>query len=125
MARNPADRFATAREVGEALQGVQSELGLPATPLEVPAAEWAPSARAVDFTDGTLRGPTRSHIEREGVRKLRDPSGVAGLARDEDTDISAPTRSSRRFLPWVLAAATLVAAAAVVVVALLTTGVVR
>jgi serine/threonine protein kinase len=125
MSRNPADRFATARELGEALQAVQSELGLPGTPLEVPAADWAPAARAIDFADGTLRGPARSRIERESERKLRGPSGVAGLARDEDTDISAPARPARRFLPWALAAATLVAAAAVVVAALLATGVVR
>ncbi|MBQ9919154.1 MAG: serine/threonine protein kinase, partial [Microbacterium sp.] len=75
--------------------------------------------------DGALRGPARSRVERESVRKLRDPSGVAGLARDEDTDISAPTRSAHRVLPWVLAGATLVASAAVVVVALLATGVLR
>ncbi|MCG7418053.1 serine/threonine protein kinase [Microbacterium sp. ACRRU] len=125
MSRNPTDRFASAREVGEALQRVQSELGLPATPLEVPAAEWAPTARAIDFADGTLRGPARSRIEREGVRKLRGPSGMAGLARDEDTDISAPARPAHRLLPWALAAASLVTAAAVVIAALLATGILR
>lgn len=125
MSRNPADRFGSAREFGEALQKVQGELGLAATPLEVPTAEWAPSSRAVDFADGSLRGPARSRIEREGGRKLRGPSGVAGLARDEDTDISAPAIRAHRVLPWALASTALVAAAAVVVAALLATGVLR
>ncbi|KQR21501.1 MULTISPECIES: serine/threonine-protein kinase [Microbacterium] len=125
MSRNPSDRHASAREFGEALQTVQAEMGLPATPLEVPAAEWAPAARAVDFADGTLRGPARSHIEREGARKHRASSGVAGYARDEDTDIAAPASKTFHPLPWVLAAATAVTAGAVVVAALHATGVLR
>jgi len=125
MARNPADRYESARAFGEALQAAQVEMGLPATPLEVPAAEWAPAARAVDFADGTLRGPARSRIEREGARKFRGSSGVAGYARDEDTDIASPASSASRALPWVLASATLVTAGAVVVAALFATGVLR
>lgn len=125
MSRNPSDRYDSARAFGEALQTVQAEMGLPATPLEVPAAEWAPAARAVDFADGTLRGPARSHIEREGSRKHRASSGVAGYARDEDTDIAAPASKTFHPLPWVLAAATAVAASAVVVAALHAAGVLR
>ncbi|MBB3157088.1 serine/threonine protein kinase [Microbacterium proteolyticum] len=125
MSRNPSDRHASARELGEALQTVQAEMGLPATPLEVPAAEWAPAARSVDFADGTLRGPARSHIEREGSRKHRASSGVAGYARDEDTGIAAPPSKTFHPLPWVLAAATAATAGAVVVAALHATGVLR
>jgi len=125
MSRNPADRYASAREFGEAVQAVQVESGLPATPLEVPAAEWAPAARSVDFSDGTLRGPARSRIEREGARKLRGTSGMAGYVRDEDTDIATPVSSGSRALPWILASATLVTAGAVVVAALFATGVLR
>lgn len=125
MARNPADRYASAREFGEALQAVQTEEGLPATPLEVPAAEWVPAARTVDFADGTLRGPARSHIAREGARKHRASSGVAGYARDEDTDIALPAARTFHPLPWLLAGATAVTAGAVVVAALYATGVLR
>ncbi|MFJ4037331.1 serine/threonine-protein kinase [Microbacterium sp. NPDC090007] len=125
MSRDPAQRYPSARAFGEALQAVQTEAGLAATPLEVPAAEWAPAARSVDFADGTLRGPVRSRIEREGARKLRDPSGMAGYARDEDTDIAAPAVSGSPVLPWVLASATVVTAGAVVVAALVATGVLR
>ncbi|WP_298870985.1 serine/threonine-protein kinase [uncultured Microbacterium sp.] len=125
MARDPAQRYASARAFGEALQGVQAEMGVPATPLEVPAAEWAPAARSIDFADGTVRGPARSRIEREISRKTRDSSGITGYARDEDTDIATPVSSASRALPWVLASATLVTAGAVVVAALYATGVLR
>ncbi|MCJ1706322.1 serine/threonine-protein kinase [Microbacterium sp. VKM Ac-2923] len=125
MSRNPSARHASALAFGEALQTVQVDMGLPATPLEVPAAEWAPAARTVDFADPTLRGPARSHIEREGSRKHRASSGVAGYARDEDTDISAPAPRTFHPLPWVLATATAVTTAAVVVAALYATGVLR
>ncbi|GEB45569.1 MULTISPECIES: serine/threonine-protein kinase [Microbacterium] len=125
MSRNPADRYASAREFGEALQAVQIEAGMPATPLEVPAAEWAPAARSIDFADGTLRGPARSRIERDGARKLRGTSGMAGYVRDEDTDIATPVSSGSKVLPWILASATLVTAGAVVVAALFATGVLR
>ncbi|KTR96055.1 serine/threonine protein kinase [Microbacterium testaceum] len=125
MARNPQDRHPSARAFGEDLQRVQTELGLAATTLEVPMADWSPSAQVVDFSDTALRGPTRSRIEREGARKLRDRSGMTGLARDEDTDISAPGPTAHRILPWALAGATLVAAGAVAVAALYATGVLR
>lgn len=123
MSRNPGDRQPSARAFGEALQRVQSELGSPATPLEVPAAEWTPGARTVDFADATQRGPVRSRLEREGSRKVRGGSGMAGLARDEDTDIASPSSPTYRVLPWVLAGATLVTAGAVAVAALYATGV--
>lgn len=125
MARDPAQRYPSARAFGEALQGVQSAMGAPATPLEVPAAEWAPAARTIDFADGTVRGPARSRVEREISRKTRDSSGITGYARDEDTDIAAPVSTASRALPWVLASATLVTAGAVVVAALYATGVLR
>ncbi len=125
MARDPAQRYASARAFGEALQGVQADMGSAATPLEVPAAEWAPAARAIDFADGTVRGPARSRVEREISRKTRDSSGITGYARDEDTDIATPVSTASRALPWVLASATLVTAGAVVVAALYATGVLR
>lgn len=125
MARDPAQRYPSARAFGEALQAVQAEMGTPATPLEVPAAEWSPTARSIDFADGTVRGPARSRLERETSRKTRDSSGITGYVRDEDTDIAAPVSTASRALPWVLASATLVTAGAVVVAALYATGVLR
>ncbi|MGP3535882.1 serine/threonine-protein kinase [Microbacterium sp. RD1] len=122
MSRDPRSRFASAREVGEALRAVQSELGLPTTPLEVATDEWSP-AGAVDFSDASLRGPARTTVDHGGRRKVRASTGVAGLARDEDTDISGSDRRRRAALPWVLGGVALAAAGAVAVTALFLTGV--
>jgi len=116
MSRDPRQRYASAREFAEALRTVQTELGVSPTPLEVAAEEWSPASRPVDFADADLRGPARSRIERDERRKTRADTGVAGLARDEDTDFSTPDRP-RRALPWIAAAV----AAGVVVVGGITT----
>ncbi|WP_203581798.1 serine/threonine-protein kinase [Microbacterium hibisci] len=126
MSRDPARRYDSARALGEALRAVQSELGLSPTPLEIPDDEWSPASAPVDFSDSALRGPARSHIERDLTRrKSRAGTGVAALARDEDTEISAPSRRRHgSALPWVIGiAAGLVAGAAAVVVTLFAAGV--
>jgi serine/threonine protein kinase len=117
MSRDPRERYSSARDFAQALRDVQSELGISPTALEVPVDEWSAASAAVDFADSSMRGATRSHIEREGRRKTRDTVGVAALARDEDTEISAPARPRRKALPWVLVAVggTVVAAIAVAV----------
>jgi serine/threonine protein kinase len=94
MSRDPAKRYVSAKSFAEALQSVQTELGGSPTPIDVPEDQWAPSPSGVDFADDSLRGPARSSVEHEGRRKTRQ-SGVASLARDEDTDIAVPTASSR------------------------------
>ncbi len=123
MSRDPRERPATALEVGEALRAVQAELGLAVTPLEVAVDEWAPGGRSVDFSDASLRGVVRSSVEHSGRRKVRTASGVAALARDEDTDISGQSRRASRAVPWLLGAIALVAAGAVAVTALFATGI--
>jgi eukaryotic-like serine/threonine-protein kinase len=123
MSRDPRERYATAIEVGHALREVQSELALPATPLEVAADEWSPDARSVDFSDSSLRGSVRSTVEHSGRRKARAASNVASLARDEDTDISGADRRSTAAVPWLLGGVALIAAGAVTVSALFATGI--
>ena len=122
MSRDPARRHGSAREFAEALRAVQTELGLSATPLEIPEDDWAASA-PVDFSDSAMRGPARSQIVREDRRKLRTTSGVAGLARDEDTEFSAPSRQRAKAMPLVVGViAGAVVTAAAIVGALLLTG---
>lgn len=124
MNRDPARRYASAREFAEAVREVQTELGLSPTPLEIPDEEWSPASIPVDFADSELRGPARSRLERESTRKPRVDTGVTGLARDEDTEFSSPTPARRSALPWVVGAlAGGVIAAAAVVVTLFATGV--
>lgn len=122
MSRDPRDRPASAREVGERLRGLQGELGLPVTPLEVAVDDWVPLEEGVDFADATMRGPARSSVEHTR-RTARAASGVAGLARDEDTEISGHAAGRRAAVPWILGAAATVAAVAVVVAALFATGI--
>ena len=125
MSRDPGRRYDSARAFGEALREVQSGLGLSPTPLEIPDAEWSPASAPVDFGDSALRGPARSHVERDLTRKTRAGTGVAQLARDEDTEISAPARRRGRAVrPGVIGiGAGLVAGAGAVVVALMAAGV--
>ncbi len=123
MSRDPRQRHASAREFAEALRGVQAELGSSPTQLEIAADEWSAASGPVDFSDTELRGPARSRIEREERRKTRPGAGVAALARDEDTEFSAPERA-RTVTPWVIAAAiAVVVAAGGILTALLATGV--
>lgn len=123
MSRDPHQRHASAREFAEALQGVQAELGISPTPLEIAADGWSSASAPVDFSDTELRGPARSRIEREERRKTRPGTGMAALARDEETEFSAPDRA-RPVLPWVIAAAVaVVVAVGGILTALLATGV--
>ncbi|WP_438353813.1 serine/threonine-protein kinase [Microbacterium sp. CJ88] len=125
MHRDARERYASARELGEALQGVQRALGLAPTPLEVPAQEWAPASERVDFADASLRGPTRTRVAESTRRKAAAAAGLDGFARDEDTDISRQDASPRRrWWPWLIAGSCVVVAGAATAVTLLLTGVV-
>lgn len=104
MSRDPRQRHASALQFAEALRDVQAELGISPSALEVASSEWAAPAAPVDFGDTELRGPARSRIDRDERRKRAPGGGVAGLARDEDTDLTAAS-GSRPVLPWVLGAA--------------------
>jgi serine/threonine protein kinase len=125
MNRDPSRRYPSARAFAEALREVQAELGLSPTPIEVPDEDWSPASAPVDFADSALRGPARSRVERDVTRKVRSSSGVAALARDEDSEVSSPARrGGRRILPWVAAiGAGVVLGAGAVVATLFVTGV--
>ncbi|TDN90607.1 serine/threonine-protein kinase [Microbacterium sp. BK668] len=123
MSREAGRRHASAREFAEALRAVQAELGISPTALEVPTEEWAAASGPVDFADSTMRGAVRSRVEHEGRRKTRPETGVASLARDEDTDISATPAARSRVLPWIISAVAAVVAIAAVVAALFAGGV--
>lgn len=78
LKRDPAERYRTAREFGEALQAVQRAMGEPVTDLELAGADWTP----VDFEDEP-GGPARStvHVESERKRHAQtDSSARTGTA---------------------------------------------
>jgi len=123
MSRDARARYATAREFAEAVRGVQTELGISPTPLEIATEGWSPGAKPVDFSDTELRGPARSSVEHDERRKTRPGTGMAGLARDEDTEFSGQ-EAHRRVRPWVIGAAiAAVVAVGGILTALLATGV--
>ena len=61
LRRDPADRFSSMAELGEALQGLQRGYGFDVTPLEVVAEAWLPRTEAI--AAGT-RGPVVSSVGR-------------------------------------------------------------
>ena len=123
MSRDARQRYTSAREFAEAVRGVQTELGISPTPLEIATEGWSPAAKPVDFADTELRGPARSRVEHDERRKTRPGTGMAGLARDEDTEFTGP-EAHRRVLPWVIGAAiAAVVAVGGILTALLATGV--
>ena len=123
MTRDPARRFASAREFAEALRAVQAEIGVSQTAVEIPVDEWSGPSAPVDFGDTTMRGTARSHVDRDERRKTRPGVGVAALARDEDTDFAAPSPAHRRVLPWVVAGIAAATALIAIAVAAVTAGV--
>ncbi|MEJ1156558.1 serine/threonine-protein kinase [Microbacterium marmarense] len=124
MSRDPERRYASALDFANALRIVQAEMDLSPTPVEVPNAEWSPASAPVDFADAELRGPARSRIERDVTRKPRSETGMSMLARDEDTEFSAPSGSSRPRWHWLAGGVVgaVVAVAIGVVATLLATG---
>ena len=86
MAKNPQDRFGSVFELASALQQVQYQLGLPATPIEVSDTGWA-VAGPVDFSNNQLRGPVRSTVEvpkRRGVHHTSRPTSAGSWHGDEE-----------------------------------------
>ena len=69
MSRAPGDRYPSALAFAEALRAVQAQLGLPPTPLEVAVPEWFAQDAGIDFADAGLRGPARSSVPHDTVRK--------------------------------------------------------
>ncbi|MFC6326753.1 serine/threonine-protein kinase [Microbacterium koreense] len=124
MARDPNERYASAREFAEALRRVQVDLGTSPTPLEVPAREWDVAARPLDLADSELRGPTRSSVDSVPRRaKLVDPD-ITGLARDEDTawEVPSTVTTARPRVVLAVAIGTVAAAVAGLVSVFLLTG---
>ncbi|WP_062519339.1 serine/threonine-protein kinase [Demequina silvatica] len=93
MRRDPGDRYPTALALGQALQSVQRELGLPVTPLEVPTDAWAQASRVT--VDDAPRGPVRSHVP---VAARRRATATGTLARP-------PHATPRTVVAWALGAA--------------------
>lgn len=124
MSRDPAARHATAAEFAQDLQRAQYETGLPHTPIEIAVDEWAAAGAAIDFSDGSERGPVRSSVAYESRRPARTPAAVSRRP-DEGTILAGSSERRRRTGLWValgVTGAVVLVGAAVVLTLLLTGG---
>ena len=103
LSREPADRHPSALAFAERLREVQTLLELPPTPLEVAVSEWAPRDAGVDFADAGMRGPGRSSVPHDTVRKSAPVPTSAGGRRDAEPDWPAAVATTpRRARQWAL-----------------------
>lgn len=79
LRRNPAERYRTMAEFGEALQGLQRAYGFDVTPLEIVSEAWLP--RGEEIAPGT-RGPVVSSVG----RTTRAEARAQQLAQERGTD---------------------------------------
>lgn len=79
LRKQPGDRFASMREFGEALQGLQRAYGYDVTPIEVVAEAWLPRAESVQTGS---RGPVVSSVP----RATRAQARAELLAQKRGTD---------------------------------------
>jgi len=93
MSKDPEQRHASMLDVGEHLRGLQAQLGLLATPIEVVGHHWAQSHGASSFSEAAAaeqRGPVLSTVRpdsRRAARAERDlrqraTVGVEGLEEE-------------------------------------------
>ncbi|WP_202107291.1 serine/threonine-protein kinase [Agromyces seonyuensis] len=94
MSKDPARRYASMADFGEALRWAQYELGIAPTALEVAAPEWA-AAAPIDFSDGRSRGPVVTTVNPDSRRAERTRKQLEGAAVDRDgLFVAAPKRSA-------------------------------
>jgi len=119
MERDPQKRYQSALEVAQALQGVQMELGLAPTALDVPGANWNTQAVVVDDATAPPRGPIRPTVAAQSNRRK---SSVSQTLNPVATN-TQPTRKRQ----WGLVVAAIIAGVVLIagaVVALVLTGVI-
>lgn len=114
LRRLPGDRFATAREVAEALQEVQRTLGEPVTPLEIPEDAWVDATRTLDHTPAEQRLPRQATVP---VASARRPRGTAGDAPAATPARRGPSRT--RAVAWTAGGVVLLGGAAAILMAVL------
>lgn len=95
LSRNPAERFTTMAQFGEALQNIQRAYGYDVTPLEVVAEAWLPRSESIAVGS---RGPVVSSVGRvtRAAARAEHIAQQRGLDRDGlvlDKPGSSPLRA--------------------------------
>jgi len=81
MSREPSLRPASMLELGEELRAIQSELGMPVTPLEVAGQQWGPVVSAFSEGGPEAQGPVLSTVQPESRRAVRAERALRERAR--------------------------------------------
>lgn len=119
MQRDPARRYGSMAEFGEALRWAQYELGIAPTNLEVASPEWA-GAAALDFTDASQRGPIVTTVNPDSRRAGR--AAATAAARPNGPVVDAGGLGSARARGGWVKPVLIGAGSAVVVIALAAVG---
>jgi serine/threonine protein kinase len=118
ISKDIGDRFASMFEFAEELRWCQYELGMPPTPLEIAAPEWAAAAAPVDFASDVQRGPVISTV-RQDSRRAQRAQTLASAQRVSERNASAPEASSSKTRASLIGGAVGAIAVAVIAVAIL------
>jgi serine/threonine protein kinase len=105
MARDPAERYPSALALAGALHHLQRRLGHVPSPIEVAGGEWSALSAGVDFGDAGARGPVRTTVPHDSLRRPPAADPLTTLVRDEETSITAVAPRERVVWPWIVAAA--------------------
>ncbi|MBX3094663.1 MAG: serine/threonine protein kinase [Cryobacterium sp.] len=92
MSKDPAKRFESMYALAEELRRVQYHLGIPPSPLEVAAAEWA-AAAPLTLTDSAARGPIISTVKKDSRRAARAATPRSRTSAPEPTPAPSALRA--------------------------------
>jgi hypothetical protein len=121
MSKAPEARQQSMLALARELQQVQTDLGLPITPLELAVDEWAPQANAADFGNTGVRGavvstvPVVSGRRRTKGRVDRVDTGGSTVIATRGEDASGRARLSRASVAGITGGAIAVACLAAAV----------
>jgi len=117
MAKDPAQRPRSMLQLAEELRGLQQELGLVQTPVDVASTAWAAAPSIVEDGD-RQRGPVITTVSRDSRRAARAAKQTPTASRDPDEVVEVSRRGSgwRAGLIGGVAAGVIVAATIVVLV---------
>jgi serine/threonine protein kinase len=106
LSKWPDSRPQSMLDLALALQGVQQQLGLQPTALEVATEEWAGAGSPVDFANDKVRGPVRAQVEAPDARTRVRTASENRTTRLSSADATIlGTSWGRRTLPKPIVAA--------------------
>ncbi len=123
MSLDPRKRPKTMKDCAELLRGVQAELGLTPTALEVAVDEWASAGAPIDFDNKLIRHPVVTPVIAENSRareraKLRARSARPVTATAQPSDDGTTVARAKSSYLWLKLAAAMAAGIGLAVAAM-------